>query len=200
MRVCDQLATFFRVVSRSKTGSSYLNKLGSGWSATRSATGQRNGIRPERSAHNFPVSDRVRNIRRGSRGTRCNRIDIAAAGAGRRRRRPGSLTSVEATQGAAGNKLDAHDDSSSNVIWRDADASSSLTTASTSTEASLLHTLRPVAAVTGRKSRRWMEGRGPVPQNLEWGTIMQSVPPDFQKYCSEFTETRHSPFQAKISF
>jgi len=37
---CD----FFWVESRSHTGSSYLDKLGSSWSATWSATGQRNGI------------------------------------------------------------------------------------------------------------------------------------------------------------
>jgi len=45
-RVCDQLATFLGSKSRSKTGSSYLDKLGSSWSETWSATGERNGIWP----------------------------------------------------------------------------------------------------------------------------------------------------------
>jgi len=39
---------------------------------------------------------------------------------------------------------------------------------------------------------------GPVPHDLEWGTLMQIVPPGFQKYRSEFTKTRH--FKWKIPF
>jgi len=37
------------------------------------------------------------------------------------------------------------------------------------------------------------------PQNLDWGTLMQIVPQIFQKYCSEFNETRHFK-QKKFNF
>jgi len=37
-----------------------------------------------------------------------------------------------------------------------------------------------------------------VSRNLEWETLMQRVPPDFQKYRLEFTKTRH--FKQKVVF